>query len=561
MQERSEDAQGEGSDKEAINQRGRSHSDSKSQSLDSQNKIAAVASSSTDLDKKSKPPKKPNSAPVTPRSLVPKISMSELDGSLRIGSLSTQLSPRSEPSSSSPRNQAKKSLSPEERKRLFRAQKGKSATETTNQKAAGHSFSLLNFLQKKSKPTECTRSEKDQVIQEPVEREEKAVEQTKSMPSALSLKLDVLIDPARFPELYGRTIHWPNTIKNNEKKIKAFCDYVILTPESTLQFIGTLFLNKIEKMQLKKIKRLKELYDEILDPLFQEYLKETSDVDLQAQRFCNYMRDRIDAAMFTSLVQKFPLLQDNMNYKDKRLFQPEEVQFIGVDSRLLELQLAVRAIFQLQGLKFHEYMIPAYTNNDNSIASVLAFIIERIDKERVKLLYDNIYKKTLAIAQEDWKYQQDIKAYELMVTKGVVPGFVSLSKLMPFVKTPITLATKKAVIQGLRDCLKNEISEFDSKTRSNKSPCVTQINPHLIFPTITDSENEFYFRKESPFVKLIKEKINTVMNKNLKLFGDKGQSIHTDAIPEVVKKLVPIIRETLLTPIEEINEISNICRF
>lgn len=241
--------------------------------------------------------------------------------------------------------------------------------------------------------------------------------------NALSIHLDSLIKIDKHVELWRKTLVYETIVDNNDVKIKELKKYPWHTNASLLTLHNSYWLKSQLVLQKQQIQLIRILCEELLEPIFQQYML-TVDNELeqeQAQQLCNYLRRCIEQVMSNNLFEESSLLNPSF-HENKGQFFANSIVFSDE-----QLEMMVRAKFQVQPLRFTEAQA-FYPPFD----IILPFICSKLDIIQYHYHLNELIEKTFQVGMLHRQNQQKISALRLDLEKGMAPeNYVNLRSLLP----------------------------------------------------------------------------------------------------------------------------------
>lgn len=347
---------------------------------------------------------------------------------------------------------------PEERKKGFK------------QKKTGNSLpNFSNFFQRKPRVSShesivLTPYEQVKDIETPQSVIAEAPEKPKRVLNNLSIQLDDLINEQRDPGQYRRTLHPEKMSEKSFNHTEHLKGYIWHTAYSCHSLLISKASLKLNKKQLIQIDLVRKICNEILEPVFKQYLKipkntpehclnemeeiseeylnEKNDIFEQAELFVNYMRDNVDAVMRNDILGEYPLLSQKLSYQDRKIYTPN----LFTDQPLKDAdnnEQMSRACAKVDRWKFHEKScIDAYS-------VIFSYFTDTIDIHNYNTQLQNLiqatYKVQLAL-QNVASISKNVQS--ILKAKGAPKGFITLSSQLH-----IPELAQKAVIKKLTEMI------------------------------------------------------------------------------------------------------------
>ncbi|MCL9682653.1 hypothetical protein [Legionella maioricensis] len=240
----------------------------------------------------------------------------------------------------------------------------------------------------------------------------------------LSVHLDSLIKIDKHIELWKKTLVYEVIDGNSDAKINQLQKYPWHTGASLLTLQTSRWLTSQHELQKQQIQSLRIIYDELLEPVFQQYLLsvESEMEQDQAQQFCNYLRRCIEQIMSNTLFEENPpLLHSSFKDNKGQLFTD------GIVFSDEHLEQIVRAKVQVQPLRFTEAQAfcPPFD-------VILPFICSKLDSDQYHYHLNELMDKTVSTGMVYRYNQERVSALRLDLEKGIAPeNYTSLSSLLP----------------------------------------------------------------------------------------------------------------------------------
>ncbi|CDZ76097.1 hypothetical protein BN59_00361 [Legionella massiliensis] len=293
--------------------------------------------------------------------------------------------------------------------------------------------------------------------------------------STLGVKLDSLIARSEYLSLWQKTLGDEFWLSVRGNRFSEQSQFPWHSKQSLLEFKTTLLSLQLQALANSEMKLLRELFDEMLSPAFQQYgaLIELDDSEsLKAMSaFYHYAQRCMEGVMLC-------FTEDT---KSKRY----SAQSMVFDDELFHFK--VEALHRIQPLCFHraKQFKPPFN-------IILPFIVARINVERYEALLKELEEKTALAALCAGQSKQAINQLALTMQKGAPPAdYIALSGL--FFSFPIL---SEPTIKALSEAL--------------------HYKRHLYRPTCAKDESDFYIPLNSLLHKALETKIESFINKHKK---------------------------------------------
>ncbi|KTD03428.1 hypothetical protein OQJ19_00645 [Fluoribacter gormanii] len=322
------------------------------------------------------------------------------------------------------------------------------------------------------------------------------------------LSLDNLISEAKHPELYRRTIACTVLAQH----YNTYIELLVKSQWHTAGSLKSLHTEKVQKLlkhtQEEQVKLMRALC-QILDKALTVYLIETSDDAGQVDKFCEFLRERIDAVMGLTQFDNYPFVK-GLSYKDKRHFFPKEINCnLMTMKRIQKKEYELRAEIQTAALDFLQ------TEKFNEpLAIILPFLTHYVNVYHKQEYVETLAKLSHTIVQV-YGYLEELRIMEATFDSAIKnnftpPGFISFNSLLP-------------EHDEFRRLLVNQIS-WVLKQKNSKPSC----NP---------SESDFFICDDSELLSTIKMEIS---------FFTKGFKKTAKEVPKDLPKLAKRLAEKML---------------
>ncbi|WP_454785855.1 hypothetical protein [Legionella sp. WA2024007413] len=322
------------------------------------------------------------------------------------------------------------------------------------------------------------------------------------------LSLDNLISEEKYPELYRRTIACIVLAKHYNAYIESLAECQWYTAASLKSIHTEKAQRLLQHAQGEQVKLIKELC-QILDKALTVYLIETSDKAGQVDKFCDFLRERIDTVMGLTQFDNYPFVK-GLSYKDKRHFFPKEIDCNLITmKRIQKKEYELRAEIQTAALDFLQ------TEQFNEpLAIILPFLAHYVNVYHGPAYVNALEKLGHSIVQV-YDYLEELRIKEAtfdsaIKNKFTPPGFISFSSLLPKHDE-----FRRLLISQISLILKQK----DSK------------------PTCSSSETDFFICKDSEFLSAIKNEISSFTKGFKKTYKE---------VPKNLPKLAQKIAEKML---------------
>ena len=380
--------------------------------------------------------------------------------------------------------------------------------------------------EKEKEVIEENSNKKNEVPQQPSENKEN----TPAIPAASpSLKLLELINEKKCVEIYRHTIHAPETVEKNKEKLNQFKNYPIHTKASLTTIVSLMAQIKLEEIALKQIELLNNICNDILEPVFINYLKEEGS---QAEAMCEYIKQAIIAATDLRPIKEYPLFAKQLTLKDKKFYLAEAFRLSQnvIEKEYFE-EITLRTKTQLRRWRFIEG-----ERDDAPFNQVFPYFRENIELIKYKTQIEALHEITTKLFIESENAGRcSHEVQDLLEVEATPKGFITFSSQLPLDKQ-----TQQTIIEKLGNhfnTMQVENAKKDSPRREEESP--------VNFPPCY-KETEFYFMAGSPVLSTIQQIVSDFIKENKKLYKVE-EGVNTPRNREdFATRLVNMLKDELL---------------
>ena len=332
-----------------------------------------------------------------------------------------------------------------------------------------------------------------------------------SASAKLSLQLDQLISLDKQPELWRKTLVYEVMGASNKAKIKELSEYPWHTSKSLLSLLNSRWLEPQHEVQKQQVHLLKTLCNELLEPIFQDYLQHAYARE-QAEEFGAYLRSCIEQVMTNTLFDEFPPLLNPLVHQYSPHILSNAVEF---SDKQFELQL--RATMQVRPLRFTEAKAfhPPFD-------VILPFMCTHIESNQYNALLNELVEQTVLAGSLYRQAQKKTTALRLNLEQGKAPeGYVRLRDILP----PNT-HFRDEIIEKLATHLHAEM------------------NPN--YPKCMNEEVDFFIPQNSVLLASLMEQITDFKQEHKKLQSAKNGSLSTRFVETMSTNLAKQLKDSLL---------------
>ncbi len=405
----------------------------------------------------------------------------------------------------------------------------KNRKDRNNQKSSstkGKRF-FSNFFKSRTHSATAEKEEKiyeqQEIILVPIENEpakspvyekerEKGKEKESLKQDMLSVRLNSLVKGI---EEWRRTlVYEENMEESNNGKINKLTKFPWHTSQSILTLHGLLWIVPQLTQQKEQIKLLRFICDELLEPVFQQYIdKIQSEVEEeQARQLCNYLRKCIEKVMSTTMFEGYPSLLNPSFNEFSDAFLTKSILF-----RKEDLEIRFRSQLQVQPLRFTQASA-FYPPFDR----ILPFICSELNIKEYEGYLNMLAEKTTLSAT--LQHQNQLKISELasdLEHSKAPKNYVSLASFLPSNKV-----FRKA---------------FFLKLAEHLSP-----NLNSNYPKFTSDEHDIFIRANSLLAKSLQQKIEIFNQEHKKLKLTMETSPDSNFLKAMSTKLAGLLAADLM---------------
>lgn len=321
-----------------------------------------------------------------------------------------------------------------------------------------------------------------------------------------SVRLFSLINEEVNAELYRSTLAWKQLANKNLIKIKELMNFPWYTAQSLLTLFDTQLRQQLIEIQLEQINLLHQLCDDILDPAFQQYLRQTKDEAKQAAALCTHLRDCIAVVMHNDLSAQYPPLAA-LHFRE------------GIIERMFQEKCEKLAALQVQC-----WHILDEVEFDKKLNVIFPYLCSHINKSEYNSILAKLLEATIKVGTSSYQLMQNITAIGIGLENRKVPeGYIALSECLNMDELSQT-----AVI-------KNLALAFNDEGLSNH------------FPRCFANEADFYFLEESSLLARIKDLVPKQPESSEKevesILPSYPESFTTELASELIHVLLPSKQE------------------
>lgn len=363
-----------------------------------------------------------------------------------------------------------------------------------------------------------------------------------------SLKLDDLINEQNRAELFRRNFAWGSMSEVTKNIIKDSQNYYWHTPLTLQTLLDAEIRLELQIKQFKLIEMIRTFLEQVLNPVFKNYLKETNDAAGQATKFCDYIRTSISSMMRTDLMISYKPVIEQLSFEDRKELLPQSIK-VSQDTRgvvLFPSEFQSRAMVQMMKLWFYDLTFESEPRH-TSVTVIATYFMNNMVKEEYYEKLCPLLKAITDINQLSWYVNRKINKLTSDLSQKKCPdGYCSLSGL-------IADKAKEALIIAKLIALFDK----DQKIRRLKSDDGKQVEQYLgdssiMIPNCMGDECELYIStKNQQLITLIQKTVIEFKAKYKTCFSN-GSKESLQKNGEIITKLAVKLKDEVLTKMPEI---------